>query len=175
MSDVFVRMDRSKPFSTIHGDRGPGDQHQFVQFKQDGLPFDAEGKLLIEAISVDDTKNREKAKRLIERAKARAGGEKAPAVPEPQKASDQDSLNTGTDETDHDSGAGGGAGEVNLEAWLRGEQKWPWFQIAAAIRTRFAKNVTKQADAVQFLVRDEKIISDADVTEAFRSYLTDEA
>lgn len=45
---VKVRMDRGRDYSTVHGERASDDPFANTHFVQDGLPFDAEGFLLLE-------------------------------------------------------------------------------------------------------------------------------
>jgi hypothetical protein len=59
-----LRMDGSKYFSTVHGERPPGDPLQHVHFYQDGLPFDAGRLLLTEMIEGDERLKALAAKKL---------------------------------------------------------------------------------------------------------------
>lgn len=161
MSQVKVRMDKSRYFSTVHGDRGPDDPHAKVNFYQDGLPFDAQGLLLVEAIPADDKAALAKADKLIK--KASKNTVKTPPPPDGEVTDETG----GADDDDGDQ-SGGNPDDVNLEAWLRGEQKYPWFAVTKAIRTRFAKNITKTEDAVAFLVNEQGIVAKENVAAAYQ-------
>lgn len=164
-----LRMDRSKPFSTVHGERLPGDVHQNTHFFQDSMPFDAAGYLIYDAI--EDPKIKAIADRKLK---------KLPAAKtsEPRSA---EGDSDGDDGVDADTDAGGATSppastspdDVNLEAWLRGEEAYPWFSITKAVRERHNANVSKQADMVEFLVRDLKIIPEDQVGEDLRLLLKD--
>jgi hypothetical protein len=164
-----LRMDRSKPYSTVHGERPPGDIHQNTHFFQDGMPFDAAGHLLLDAI--EDPKIKAIAERRLK---------KLPAA-KTDNARSADGDGDGDDGSDVDNDAGGDTkppasispDDVNLEAWLRGEETYPWFAITKAVRTRHGSNITKQADMVEFLVRDLKIIAEDQVGADLRQFLKD--
>lgn len=160
-----LRMDRSKPFATVHGERLPGDLHQNTHFFQDSMPFDAAGLLIYDAI--EDPKIKAIADRKLK---------KMPAA-KPAAEGDGD----GADDDDPDNGTGGDTkppastspDDVNLEAWLRGEMSYPWFSITKAVRERHSQNISKQADMVEFLVRDLKIIPEDQVGADLRQFLKD--
>lgn len=137
-----LRLDRSKHFSTIHGNRPNGDPHQIAKFQQDGIHFDAQG-LHIDALVPDD-KRELLEKRLKRQIKA---------------APKKDSAGEGDVKDDPDDESGSSDDDVNLEAWLRGEAKYDWFAITKTMRDRYKKNLTKQVDVVEFLVRDQKIVT----------------
>jgi hypothetical protein len=158
-------MDRSKPFATVHGERSPGDVHQNIHFFQDGMPFDAGGLLVYEAI--EDPKIKALADRKLKK------------LPAAKPEADGD----GADDDDRDNDAGGDSAppvstptspdDVNLEAWLRGEASYPWFAITKAVRERHSNNISKQAEMVEFLVRDLKIVPEDQVAADLRQHLKD--
>ena len=160
-----LRMDRSKPFGTVHGERLPGDVHQNTHFFQDGMPFDAGGLLVYEAI--EDPKIKALADRKLKK------------LPAAKPEADGD----GADDDDRDNDAGGDStppvsaptspDDVNLEAWLRGEASYPWFAITKAVRERHSNNISKQAEMVEFLVRDLKIVPEDQVAADLRQHLKD--
>jgi hypothetical protein len=141
---IKVRMDRSKYYTTVHGEREPGDPHAGVVFMQDGLPFDGDGVLMDERLSlICSDAEQAHAERLRERAAKAAERKSKPA--------------------DDEGGDDGEVGEkdpnsVNIEAWLRGEQKVEWFALAAAIRSRYHKGVNNRRNALIFLVEEEKVL-----------------
>lgn len=161
---VVLRLDRSKKYSTIHGDRVGDDPHASVAFMQDGLPYDSEGILV-----PDDGKNapweilhdnvrikhhplytqemRDKVKRKLDRA---------------TKGIPKDDV----DEHDEESVKADASEDVNLESWLRGEIRYPAFMIYAACKKRFSKSFTKLSDVIDDLVLDEKIIPEQQVDPA---------
>lgn len=163
MSKKNLRMDRSKYFSTVHGERMPDDEHRNVHYVQDGLMYDASGSLIIEL--VPDNK-----RAAVEAKIKKLNGEKSavPAVPQ------DDDDNGGEGQSGDDGGDEGGGSsddDVNLEAWLRGEQQFAWFKVAAAIRDRFKKQVNNAADAVVFLI-EENVVPPDQVADKFKKHLT---
>lgn len=158
-----LRMDKSRTHATVHGERAPGDPHQKVHFYQDGLPFDAEG-LLIPGLVPEDKKA------FVERRLKKQGGgnpEASSAAAEPVGGGAGDNQ----DDDREDGESTNSNPEVNLEAWLRGEVRYQWFQVAAAIRKRFAKNVSNQADAILYLVTEENVVRADQLAPAFQSAL----
>ena len=139
-----LRMDRSRPFGEIHGDRGPGEKYSLAHFTQDGIFFDASG------LHIDELVEDDKVRALVDRRLKKAA----------KPAGDAG----GSDETDDDPGETKAPGsdsapdDVNLEAWLRGEAKYPWFAITKRVRERYSQNISKQIDMIEFLVEDEKVI-----------------
>lgn len=168
MANQNVRMDKSKPYATVHGERPPGDPHALVHFMQEGLPYDAQGLLLINVVTDPALKKRAEAK--LAKANKQATKAAAPAADDPAPG-DDDADDEGNDNS---GGQQETSGDVNLESWLRGEANYQWFKITGAIKQRFAKSVTNTADAVLFLVREEKIISPADCAAQFKPYVTAE-
>ncbi|MET4187617.1 hypothetical protein ABIB86_000434 [Bradyrhizobium sp. JR1.7] len=160
-----LRMDRSKPFGTVHGERQPGDLHQNTHFFQDGMPFDAHGLLIYEAI--EDPKIKALADRKLKK------------LPAAKPAAEGDDDGAGDDDSDNDTGgddtppASSSPEEVNLESWLRGEASYPWFAITKAVRERHSNNISRQPEMVEFLVRDLKIIPEDQVAADLRKYLKD--
>lgn len=162
MSKKNLRMDRSKYFSTVHGERMPDDEHRNVHYVQDGLMYDASGSLIIEL--VPDNK-----RAAVEAKIKKLNGEKS-AVPAVPQDDDVDDNGEGQSGEGHD-GEGVSDDEVNLESWLRGEQQFAWFKVAAAIRDRFKKQVANAADAVVFLV-EENVVPPDQVADKFKKHLT---
>lgn len=166
---VRLRMDKSLYYSTVHGERQPDDAHAKIVFYQDGLPFDGEGILLVDLVPDDK-------KELVERRLKKLNTPRT--VPQAQRTAPvvADDDDDDGENHDHENGDGEGdqqqpitPGEVNLEAWLRGEANYVWFAIPAAIRARFNKNVVNKTDAVTFLVEEEKIITPQQLHESLKS------
>lgn len=155
-----LRLDRSRPFSTIHGERAPGDPHQLAQSLQDGIHFDSHG-LHIDELIGDDPKLRA----LVDRKLKRQIKASAPEA----EGSDADDADDGADDTGKTGGDNGG--DVNLEAWLRGEANYPWFQITKTVRERHSQNITKMFDMLEFLVGDLKIVPESELKPEFAEQL----
>ena len=183
MSEIKIRLDRSKPFGECRGDRTPEDPHyrvahfqgQTVNGKIVTLPFDSAGELI-----PDDGKTEswqgigpdgkpityfplytKDMRELLERKKARMA-KSAIAAPEkePEKVVDED------DDDDVET-----VDDVNIESWLRGEARYPADMLRTAARTRFGKVYKDTRDMVVELVLDEKLIPEDQVAPAFRQYL----
>jgi hypothetical protein len=139
-----LRMDRSRPFGTIHGERTPGDKYALAHFSQDDIFFDAQG------LHIDELVEDDKVRALVDRRLKRAA---KPA--DDAGGSDEDDADPGEPKPP---GSDSSPDDVNLEAWLRGEAKYQWFAITKRVRERFSQNITKQVDMIEFLVMDEKVI-----------------
>lgn len=183
-------MDRSRDFSTVHGERGPDDRHSAVHYYQDGLPYDAEGLCLDDhpemtaGGKLGDKKRALFAKKLavaIKRGKA--------VVPKPKRQprldEDGDEIEgsfIGDDEEGDGEGQGEGEGgdgagdnepevnNVNLEAWARGEQKYRFNEVTQRIAALYKKRVANKQDAIIFLV-EERVVSKGNVGAEFRGLL----
>lgn len=141
-----VTLDRSKPHGKVHGEITDG-----IHYHQDGLPFDAHGRLVERDLT--------EAQRAIAERKARRTARRAPrdglpagaggAAPEPG-----DGVPGGGD----DDGEPTDPGDVDLEAWLTGDAKYLFDAVRTAIRTRYARDVKSIGDAVEFLVLDERLV-----------------
>lgn len=132
------RMDKSRYYSTVHGERESGDPMATVHYYQDGLPYDASGFLVLAAVAAD---KRKEADALIHKS---SKTQKAPKADGDHDPSPDQKVPVN---------------EVNLVSWLRGEAEYPWFMIPAAIRARYNKNVSNKNDAVAFLVEAEKLVT----------------
>lgn len=151
---LVVRMDRSRDFSTVHGERLPGDRHAKVFFYQDRLPFDAAGVLIHDHPDVlEDETLKERVALMQKRAAKRA--KDAPG--------DEDADNNGED---------GEPVTVNLVSWARGEEKFPWQDLSNAIARRFSKRVSNKRDALELLV-EEHVVSVGQLAEPFKKLLQD--
>ncbi len=152
-----LRLDRSKPFATIHGQRHPDDPHLRAKFQQDGIHYDSEGLHIDSLIADDETRA------LVDRRLKRQA----------RSAPKKDGAGEGSDGDPGDGSSGSsGDDDVNLEAWLRGEAQYQWFAITKLVRDRFKMNITKQADMVDFLVNEQKVIPLADVDPKLAALLT---
>jgi hypothetical protein len=162
--EVQVRMDKSRDYATVHGERIPGDPHAAVHFTQNALPFDAQGILItdhpvfepgIEKPSKHAITLRDRAEKLIAKAiksaKPKVEGETA--------------------EVEDDDG-GADNGPANLETWARGESKVPWNEVTQAIAKRFSRRVSNKHDAIELLVED-RVVARGDLSDEHRKLLDD--
>lgn len=152
---AVVRLDRSRDFSTIHGERRPGDAHHAVHFYQYGLPFDAHGELIADHPEIEaDPRKKLAMEKLMKRA-AKVKVEK------PEGDAPGELLNEDGDDD-------GDKPELNLEMWARGEQKWQWQLVSDAIAARFGKRVTDKKGAVEVLLEERIVLVGALSTELKR-------
>lgn len=139
-----VRLDRSRDYSTIHGERRQDDPHYGVAFYQFGLPFDAHEELIADHAEIKaDPRKQAVVEKLMKKAakvKKEAPGDAASEL-----------LGEGDEDSDD-------TPELNLAMWARGEQKWPWQQVSDAIAARFSKRVTDKKGAAEVLI-EERIVS----------------
>ena len=144
-----MRLDRSRYFATEHG--------QFedaARYWQDGLAFDADGKLV-------KTRLTPKPPRRLAAAGAVASPPAAPvesAAPEAAAAAEAVAAPEPAKPND----------EVDLERWLKGEVRYVSTQVFAAIRRRYGKTVTTFDESAAFLVGEVKLVPPADVDERLR-------
>jgi hypothetical protein len=186
MSEIVIRLDRSKPFSECRGERTPEDPHYRVHFWQGTrvgeknvlLPFDSKGELV-----PDDNRTEpfqgfvedkpitfhplytKDMRDLVERKKKRLGDaakgrQPAAAEPDDEPGDDDDVLNK-IDASD----------EVNFVSWLRGEARYTPQELRAAAKKRFSKNYTQTGEMVVDLVLDEKLLPENEVCPALAKHL----
>ena len=145
-------LDRSRSYSTVHGERPPGDPHAGVHFYQDGLPIDAQGFLVANHPDLQgDGKQATKLREIAER-KLRKGIKQAKR--------DEVSETDAPVEVDEDDGEIDDDQPVNLEAWARGEQRVVWGEVTQAIARRFSRRVASKKDAIEFLVAEHVVAAD---------------
>lgn len=165
-----VRMDRSRAYSTIHGERGPGDKHAGVMYRQDGIPCDASGYFIFDHEDMlekgpEGDKRRKAAAKKIERALIQAA--KAPPPPPPSRADadgDEDENEVEKENEEEDL-----LEPINLEAWLRGEQQVEWQEVTQEVARRYKKRISKIEDAVSFLVK-EGVVPKAQLKKQFQKF-----
>lgn len=154
-----VRMDKSRAFSTVHGDRPPSDRNARVFFFQDGLPVDASGYFMFDHPDMiepgpEGDKRRKMAERKIKKALAQQAKQPVRAAPLPSDDDEED----GDDAADRVEAADDDAEQelepINLDAWLRGEQQVEWQEVTQEIARRYKKRISKMEDAVAFLVKE---------------------
>jgi hypothetical protein len=152
---AIVRLDKSRDYATVHGDRRPGDPHHEVHFYQFGLPFNAHGELIADHPEIGaDPRKQAAVEKLMKR---------AVKVKQEAPGDEVDKLlgNGGGDDDDDDTPV------LNLEMWARGEQKWPWQQVSDAIAARFAKRVTDKKGAVEVLI-EERVVNAGQLSNELR-------
>lgn len=162
MENPQVRLlDKSRSHATVHGERGPDDRDAGVHFVQDGLPLDAQGFLVEGHHSLQgETKQATKLREIAERKLKKAMKSKQRESQEPSEPGEEVSQ----DEDEDDDAS------INLEAWLRGEQRVEWNEISQTIAARYKRRVTSKKDAVEFLVA-EKVIAVADLSREFKKFV----
>jgi hypothetical protein len=170
-----VRMDRSRTFATVHGERGADDIHSGVMFIQDGIPADASGYFIFDHPDMqlkgpEGDRRRKMAEKHIKRALAAAA--KAPPKVERAARDDDDDeevdgmpKDEGEDEDEDD----GLLPAVSLAAWLRGEQDVVWNDVSQEIARTYKKRIAKIDDAVNFLVK-EGVCSKGELRAKFKKF-----
>lgn len=166
-----VRMDRSRAFSAVHGDRGPNDRYAQVFFFQDGIPADAGGYFIFDHPDVKEKPGKEgdKLRALVAKKIERALKQQAKAPPPKARDEDEDEADVDRDEDDDDDEDG--ADPINLDAWLRGEQDVEWQEVTQEIARRYKRRFAHLHDAVDFLVTEEKIVPKAQVRQKWRKHV----
>jgi hypothetical protein len=168
-------MDRSKDFSTVHGERAPGDPDAKTHFLQNGLPFDINGHLLFdhadfELAKGDDCSKQAKKLRDLAELKLKKASKGKPVVPSsdtdaPSEAGEEVGAQTDIDDDDEAEPE-----EVNLEAWMRGEAEYQWNLVTQQIARRYKRRVSNKGDAIEFLFK-EKLVPKSEISRAFQKFL----
>jgi hypothetical protein len=203
MSDPAVRLDRTRPYSTVHGDRQPDDPHYLVHFWQGEkvdrrpddrlyrdpkagkvmvlLPFGAEGEL------VPDDKRTEPYPGTVQ-------GDKGPVPVMHQPLYTQamrellekkkrrlaaKAAEPETDQEDDDPPAELTTNVVELDnilkSWLRGEEKYRPDFIRTVAKKRFGRAFSAVRQMVEDLVIDEKLVPEEEVCVALAGHLPPKA
>ncbi len=160
----LIRLDRSRAHSMVSGECLPDDPHYGVAFVQDGLPFDAQGKLVppndshtgawkaktadgketVHQPLYDDRRRGLLAKRLERIGKSAH----KPVQRAPVAEYDADSEDVFSEEVEL----------VNLEEWLRGNEEYEPMVIFATLRKRESRNFNRLRDAIDFLVHEKHVV-----------------
>jgi hypothetical protein len=169
-----IRLDTSRPFSTIHGERNPEDPHYHVHSFQDGLPFSADETLVpddgrtgtwTEALEREDGTTRivrhralytDKMRALVAKRLKKLSSTKR-VVPKAAPALDDEGDEVAPQ-------LEFGADEVNLISWLKGEIKYTPNEVFAAVKNRHGIALTRLREVVAHLVDDEKLLPEAQVS-----------
>lgn len=153
----LICLDRSKDFSTVHGDRHPSDPHYRSVTCQNGLYFDANDHLLPDDGRTEPFKGmnmegketlyfplyNNDMRRLVARRLERLMRHGSSLMPEPERVADPDESLPDTD-------------LVNLTMWLKGEVEYPDNLVCRAVRERHFKTVRSTKEAVDFLAYELK-------------------
>jgi hypothetical protein len=146
-------------WSECHGDRLPDDPHYHVHFFQDGLPFDAEGKLVpddgkeggwkgvgADGKPIDYRPLYTQAMRMkvMKKMTKHANGLQVSAPADDDLNEDVETREAASD-------------EINLKSWLMGEIDVPFYMIVIAIKKRCSTAVASIPEAVRFLVMEEAV------------------
>jgi len=157
-----IRMDKSRDFSTVHGERPPGDPEAGVEFYQDGLPFNSRGFLVEDHVTlVAETREGEKLRKKVARRLEKLANAKPARVVDAASADDdideddedREDLDDDEDNDDEDDGPV----PINLESWAKGEEEVPWQEVTQAIARRFSKRVANKRDALELLIAERVI------------------
>lgn len=169
-----VRMDKSRAYSTVNGDRAPGDKHAAVFFFQDGIPADAGGFFIFDHPDMERKgPDGDKARKAAERKIKKALTQQAKEPPKPARA--ESDVDDDDDLEEREAGADGDDAEddlldpINLEAWLRGEQDVEWQEVTQEIARRYKVRKSNIADAVEFLVK-EGVVPKAQLRKKFQRF-----
>jgi hypothetical protein len=130
-----IKLDRSKPFSTSHGDG------VIAPYWQGGLPFDLEDNL-IEGILTEAQKAD-----LAKKAARRKAKPEQEAVEEPEAP-----VNVNDENVEG----------VNLSLWLRGKEKYLPAHIRKAVKERYGVNKSNLVELAEFLV-EQKVVPRSEV------------
>ncbi len=169
-----IRMDKSRAYAEVHGDRPPGDRHSGVHFYQDGLPHDAQGFLILDHSDYEGTdpeavKRRATAEKKVRKFLAQSEKKRAAAVAEggPDYPRGVEAIEAGDEDEENEDDA---AEPINLSAWARGEQQVEWQEITQEIARRYKKRIASIADAIPFLVK-EGVCPPDQIAKKFKKYL----
>jgi hypothetical protein len=144
LSGPKIKLDRSRTHATVHGE---GMTHAF---EQDGLPFDHHGNLVMELVQPHQQALVEKKLKRLAKLSGEAPKD-ADSPPTPPEPDDQGGDDDGDDDADATS-------EMNFEAWLKDEQKYPQHEVFKEARKRYSKIFTNYRDLAEFLVFEENVV-----------------
>lgn len=150
MSDTPVKLpmemlDRSRAFGYVQGDTAHN-----IKFEQRGWPYDAHGHLIESALTpAQKATLADKRERAVKRAVEQPV--QAEALLDEEEIEDIVDKKVAEEDPDSDD-------DVNLEAWLKGEQKYPAHELQAALKKRFGVNKARLADIALYLVEDKKLV-----------------
>lgn len=160
MASPLLRLDRSRVFSTVHGERAPDDPMAGIHFFQDGLAFDAQ-EVFVEGYLNDGNDKGGKLRALVERRLRKLQGQTTAADAEAEVAANDPPLPGEKKEDGND---------LNLNAWARGEAQYLFAQVREAIASRYSLKVKDQRGAVEALI-DQKVVLEADLSPTFKQLI----
>lgn len=162
-----IRMDRSRDFGEVHGDIPVGHPDADVRYVQDGLPFDARGKLLINHHSIQ---NEKRLQHKVEKMLLQAMKRKAANPGDDEDPEDSEEIEENFDDTFADDDEDEGKGPINLADWAAGKTQYPWQDVTNAIASRYSKRVMNKKGAVELLI-EERVIAAGALSKANRRLL----
>jgi hypothetical protein len=150
-----IRLDRSRYFSEVRGERTANDPHADVHFQQDGLPFDAEGNL------VDESEENSPARHKV-------------LNPDGSLAYWRDPLWNDEMRMRRDAklrrlerrGEVVQSGDVDFSAWLRGEIEYDQKLLFREAKKKFGRVFARLEDLVEDLVYSRGILPEKEVAES---------
>lgn len=160
MTSPVLRLDTSRDYSTVHGERAPDDPMAGIHFFQDGLPFDSR-EVFVDGFLNDANDKGGKIRALLERRLRKLQGQQTAADAEAEEAAGDPPLPGAKKEDGND---------LNLVAWARGDANYLFGQVRDAIASRFSQKVKDTHGAVECLL-DEKVVTEADLSPAFKQLL----
>lgn len=161
-STPLLRLDRSRDFSTVHGERPASDPHAGIHFYQDGLPFDSH-EIYVDG-HLNDTSDKDgKLRAMVERKLRKLQGQQTAADAEAELAAGDTPL-AGEKKPDSDTD------DLNLVAWARGDAQYLFGHVREAIKKRYSQVVKDTRGALDCLL-DEKAITEKDLAPQYKQLL----
>lgn len=143
-----VYLDRSRDYSTAHGDRDKDDPHYGIATMQNGLPFNHQDELMFDHPMVQSNpKLMQSADRLATKA-ARLLARARSAEPD-----DDDDIEEGTDTLDDEP-----AEPVNLNAWARGIAEYQWQEVSNQVARKYGKRISNKFGAIELLLKEGAVM-----------------
>lgn len=163
---VIPRMDKSRDFSTVHGDMNPGNPDAAVNFVQDGLPFNAAGRLILDHHTIlESEKLQAKVEKLLVKAQKAAAAN-------PGDELDDDEIERLESELDDDDEDGDEPEIVNLVSWAAGQKEYPWQHVTDRIAAKHGRRATNKKQAIEILL-EEKVIAIGALSKKHRKLVQD--
>jgi hypothetical protein len=158
---MAVTLDRSRPFGTVTP------IYEGAAFAQDGRHFGPDGKRVLLPGEVDDEPVRHKAAVTQQPAAAIVADAVAKSPDKPRGGRPKGSTNKPKAPKAPKALAPAAKpaapiveGEVNLTAWATGSADYIMADVYKAIRTRYSRNVTNEADAIETLINEGVVTAD---------------
>lgn len=143
---VVITLNHSLDFATVHGDRSGEDRDYAICFMQDGLPFDAQERLVEKhPIVTGDPKAQAKVEKLRRRAEKLLDQQTRKAA-----GSDDDEDADDDEESNIDSGEG----PIDLKKWAMGATKYRWQLVSDAIVLKLGRRCTSKRDALETMIAE---------------------